>query len=616
MASGARRRPTADTVGRGDMELGEFPSHAASLDRLAALGGGSTKRLPFHRVFSKKLGFMLGVVLMGSTLTMVVLPAVSGDFTNLFNEFMSRIDMRARRPVEARVPRFVRLPLAQLQKEFGLSAPAGDSGFTSMVKKQVRVAVVGAGLSGLSAAYSLIEGSGSRYPEGGAPEFNVTVFEASADIGGRSRTFSFKTEDGGTFPVDVGDAYNPTMQSFELLRRFGRAHGVDLNGPLKQRISAFKMGLTPIDSDTIDQFEEECTSFTEGIDWINANPKSARILYGALSVSQWMRFFGYSDAFLLFRIYPVVRFFSVASSKDEFLGRPVLEGLAIFTSRGATCGGGDLNSTVDWYTVAGGSQAHMRVLREKIGNHSIRTSTNVVAVRPREGIGDVEIRHQQNGGNLRFEVFDAVVMATPPDDSARLLGADCPDWLNDVATQSITCVVHSDRSMLPENDKAANMIFVPSALTKPDSDKFDVALTVLWDSIHGLDLKPRPIVTCNPEAVKQVPKLNGEVFRHRFKQVQYPSLSVKVSATDGIAKAHNDPEGVVFWAGAWVDSWHFTPEKALLSGDVAARSIGARPNPKKFYRTNPVYADHPEFEKDLRENLGKWPTLPSKSDVQ
>ena len=76
-----------------------------------------------------------------------------------------------------------------------------------------RVAVLGAGLSGLSAAYELRHRGAGRQP---SPE--VVVFEAAARVGGKIRT---ETHDGVLYEAGPDSFSTAKPQAMELVRELG-----------------------------------------------------------------------------------------------------------------------------------------------------------------------------------------------------------------------------------------------------------------------------------------------------------------------------------------------------------------------------------------------------------
>ena len=150
-------------------------------------------------------------------------------------------------------------PASKVVEPSRFGVPEGESAPT------VRVAVVGGGIAGLTAAYTLemsnraraahaIVGSRAARAEplsistpGGfgysdaqrhAPRYEVTLLEGAARVGGHSWTVPFPCRacgahyrDGTHYPVDAGYAYNPTMPSYQGLSRDGGRRGPALSGP-------------------------------------------------------------------------------------------------------------------------------------------------------------------------------------------------------------------------------------------------------------------------------------------------------------------------------------------------------------------------------------------------
>ena len=71
----------------------------------------------------------------------------------------------------------------------------------------------------------------------------------------------FPLEDGSTYPVDIGYAYNPTMKQYEIVRAFDRANGIGWDGPLNQRIAIYKAGFEGISDEQNEAMDRQCDRF-------------------------------------------------------------------------------------------------------------------------------------------------------------------------------------------------------------------------------------------------------------------------------------------------------------------------------------------------------------------
>ena len=107
-------------------------------------------------------------------------------------------------------------------------------------KAPVKVAIIGGGIAGLSAGHSFHHSNLAK--KEGVPEFDFTVLEATHRVGGHSWTVPHPITDvkqgnhkGKTYPVDVGYAYNPTMDSYRSIRQFERRFNINMHGPLHQK---------------------------------------------------------------------------------------------------------------------------------------------------------------------------------------------------------------------------------------------------------------------------------------------------------------------------------------------------------------------------------------------
>lgn len=480
---------------------------------------------------------------------------------------------------------------------YGAAAAAfgAASGSTSSSWKasatEPRVAVVGGGIAGLSAAQA--------FQIGGA---RPTVLEALGRAGGHSTTVRFPTSDGKYYPVDVGYAYNPTMDEYEPLRMFERHNKINLRGPLVQRVDVYRAGFEAVTDAEEAALDAECDSFMRVVTWAQAHPLLSKALLAPLSLRQLLRLLGLSDDFFLLRLYPVIRFVIVSGSKGAMLDATSLGGLTTFTTGWGNCYRDKLHGNHEWYSVAGGAESHLSVLEEQLGE-AVRVSATVRSVEP--DADGVTVQWDAPDGSTHSERFDAVVMATAPDDSAAILGPHAPAWTRLPTTEEITVVVHSDDSFFPPQD--GMMVYACAHGNSAESGEYaSASLSVRWDTMHGDRVEPRPILTYHPESIKGNATLRGEVFRRTFKHIHLPGLLEYLRVTAGIHAARLAPGGRVFFAGAWSKEYAMSHPAGLVSGwDAAEAVLGKKPDTTGTF-WDARHRDQPGWESRLRENSGRW----------
>ena len=348
----------------------------------------------------------------------------------------------------------------------------------------------------------------------------VTLLEGEDRVGGHSWTVPFPCREcgahyraGTTYPVDAGYAYNPTMPSYQVLRQLERRHRIHMHGPLQQRIQVLRHGFEPIDEATHARLDAECAEFNKILEWGKAHPALRTVVFGLVTLRQLLWWsererrlsdrssrsalsraflshrarappplrnarrararYGFSDDFFMLRLYPVVRFVIVSGSKGKMLDAPALGALTTFFGGWGTCEralhADKEHGGSDWFTVRHGSEAHVRALRKELRG-AIRTGAPVERVTELDGAVEVAWGGARPGTGR----FDAVVLATPPDDAAKFLGDAAPSWLRTMSTESLTVAVHSDERAVPPSaaqgaDRDANMIYVAGD-ARPDGD--------------------------------------------------------------------------------------------------------------------------------------------------
>jgi predicted NAD/FAD-binding protein len=310
------------------------------------------------------------------------------------------------------------------------------------VKQSDRIAIVGAGIAGLTTAHLL-----SRRHE-------VTVFEAEDYPGGHAHTVNVE-EDGQVIPLDTGFlVYN---------RR---------NYPNFSRLLD-QLGVATQPSDMSFSFRDERTGFeygAPGLGRLFAQPHNAlrprywrmlgevlrfyreapRLLDAVeaeadLSLGEYLARGGYSTMFVEQHLMPFAAAIWSAGRRGigEFPARALVR---FFANHGLLT----LRDRPQWRTISGGSRSHVARLAAPFRDR-IRLRTPVLAVR-RDETGAV-ITTAQAGE----ERFARVVLACHPDQALAMLTDPSPaerEVLGAFVYAANDVVLHSDRRLLPRRRAA------------------------------------------------------------------------------------------------------------------------------------------------------------------
>lgn len=302
----------------------------------------------------------------------------------------------------------------------------------------MRIAIVGAGVSGLVCAHMLQR------------DHELVVFEAGERAGGHANTVRVET-DTGVYALDTGFVVfnDRNYPKFERLlgelgvatqpsqMSFGVSNGRDFeyNGAsLGGLFACRRHALSP--------------SFYRMIaDLFRFNRDAVLLLAGdsELSLREWLAERGYSHIFVERLIVPQA---SAVWSADpaqmwSFPARFLVE----FFDNHGMLGFGDRPR---WRTVAGGSRSYVEALTRPL-RERLRLSTPVTEVSRHASHVTVSSRAGER------ERFDAVVIATHSDQALALLGDPSErerELLGAIPYQPNEAVLHTDRSLLPRRRRA------------------------------------------------------------------------------------------------------------------------------------------------------------------
>ncbi|WNO74844.1 NAD(P)/FAD-dependent oxidoreductase [Streptomyces sp. AM8-1-1] len=298
-----------------------------------------------------------------------------------------------------------------------------------------RVAIVGAGVAGLSAAYHLRNRA------------RITVFEREDRLGGHANTVEVE-ENGKTLGIDTAfvvfnrPAYTNLCEFFEELgvdavEHRGAFNFFDLDTGLEYGTKELDMS----EEEVSERYSEEfLTIWREARRFHTEGRKDFVRKKADIPLGEYLDRGGYSQAFR--HSYVILLCSAVWSIPAELIWEmPASTAIAFFMGHDE---GGLGGREVDWRTVGGGSISYVRKAIAAIGPE-IRTGEPVTAI------------HQDEDGAVvttarGSERFDYVVVGAHADEALALL--DNPterqtEVLSKVAYNGSTVILHTDPSVVP-----------------------------------------------------------------------------------------------------------------------------------------------------------------------
>ena len=391
-----------------------------------------------------------------------------------------------------------------------------------------RIAVIGAGISGLAAAHLL-----SR-------RHRVTLIEAEPRLGGHARTILAGKR--GDQPVDTGFiVFNKTnyphlTQLFEELdvplAPSNMSFGVSIGG------GALEYALRSFDTIFAQRRNLGRPAFLRMIrDILRFNERAfdasrdrcmtIRDLLDNLRTGPWFR-----DYYLL----P----FSGAiwsTPKEKVLEFPAYAMMEFFRNH-ALLG---YTGQHQWHTVRGGSVEYVNRLGAALRRAGVEVRTGTPVAGVRRYPDHVEIRAE--GG--AWERFDEVVFATHSDDTLRLLsdaGARERATLGAIAYQPNEVVLHADTRMMPRRPKVwSSWVYSEDAARR--SEQID--LTYWMNSLQPIPKDDPHFVTLNSKrTIREELIYDSTVMRHPVYTAEALDSQAEVAAFNGTNRT--------WFCGAWM----------------------------------------------------------------
>jgi predicted NAD/FAD-binding protein len=422
-----------------------------------------------------------------------------------------------------------------------------------MTQARQKIAVIGAGISGLASAYFL------------ARKHDVVLYEAGSYIGGHTNTVEVTLE-GRTFPVDTGflvfnEATYPNL--IALLDELGvGSYATDMSFGVSQDGGGLEWAGTNLDTVFAQRRRLLSPAFFGMLrDILRFNRAAESNLAASLaapaSLEQLLVAGRYGAMFRDAYLLPMAAAIW-SSAPADILQFPAATFLRFCINHGLL----QVNDRPQWRTVKGGAREYVRKIVATLP--TVRSNTQVRAVRR----GDDAVVVRTDAGD---EQFDGVVFATHAPDTLRMLvDADGPerDLLAAVRYQANIAYLHTDLSLMPQRRKVwSSWNYLGGAATGSGGARA-VCVSYWLNQLQDLPCKSAVMVTLNPFMAPAADKIIAK-FDYEHPVFDQAAISAQTALASIQGKRRT------WFAGAWTGyGFH---EDGLKSALRVAADFGLAP---------------------------------------
>ncbi len=343
-----------------------------------------------------------------------------------------------------------------------------------------RIAIIGTGISGLTAAYLL-----NRHHD-------ITVYEKDSRVGGHTRTLHVRHGD-RTIPVDTGFiVYNernyPNLTA--LFRRLGvKTQKSDMSFALTARDGWLEWGARNVNSifgQRRNLVRPMFLGLFREVLRFNANAESMLNDHPGLTLGEFVHRLGMSNWFRQHYILPMAGAIWSCAPK-QMMSFPAETFIRFFANHGLLASTGQ----PQWYTVTGGAQSYVERLTTAFAPH-IRT-----------GCAAVRVTRSRNGAQVRDEHgncadFDHVVLASHANETLEIL-ADS-SWverkaLSEIGYQRNRVILHKNPQFMPRRRRCWASW---NCYSDGSGDESEISVTYWMNRLQSIDERYPLFVTLNP----------------------------------------------------------------------------------------------------------------------
>ena len=389
----------------------------------------------------------------------------------------------------------------------------------------LKIAIIGAGISGNMAAYLLHR------------HHHITLFEKRERLGGHSATVDISTPDGKSVPVDTGFIVYNELNYPGLVRLFNEI-GVDTQASdMSFGFSADQGGfewsgqsLRHVFAQKRNVLRPRFWRMLSDIVRFNRLARAGDQIDPSLPLDQWLAQEGFSEIFRQAYLFPMAA--AIWSTPYDSVGDFPAQSLIQFFRNHRLV---DQDRPV-WRTVTGGSRNYVQKLTAPFCDR-IECNSQIKS-----------ITRKLNGATLQFEdgsmrEFDAVIFACHSDQAQALLGdatAEEQRRLGDIRYRPNDVYLHYDRSFMPQRTHVwSSWNYMATANAE------NVCVSYWMNRLQHIDPSHPVFVTLNPERAPDPQKTYGH-FIYDHPQFDGPAIAAQADI-----RAHQG-EHHTFFCGAWL----------------------------------------------------------------
>jgi predicted NAD/FAD-binding protein len=415
---------------------------------------------------------------------------------------------------------------------------------------RLKIAVVGAGISGLGAAWLL-----SR-------RHDVVLYESGDRLGGHARTVDVPGPNGPT-SVDTGFIVFNKVNYPHLTALFAHLGVVAKKSDMSFAVSV-DGGAVEYGSKTINAALAQRANLLRPAFWrmvrdiiaFNRNALAVAQRDPTMTVESLIKHQGLGEWFTHYYLLPMSGAIW-STPREQMRAFPALALARFFENHGLL----SLNGQHQWWTVAGGSRQYVDRMAATM---SADIRLNAPVHRVERGGDGVTIY----AGGQQAERFDQVVFACHSDQALNMLAdADLPERriLERVRFQPNLVVLHTDESQMPTRRACWSSWVYQASST---SNENTASVTYWMNRLQGISKDTPLFVTLNP--IKPIPEhliLDQHVCHH-------PQFDIHALAAQSELPSMQGRRGT-WYCGAWTrNGFH---EDGLASAVTVAERLGVTP---------------------------------------